>query len=354
MTWKGRKYADWIVLMALLVAVELFKLFPSAVEQFYSRGIYPYWSKFQRILFGWIPFSVGDLILYSGSVLGLILLIRQFRRKGVRTFKIVVKALLWIYLVFQLSWGLNYSRLGMSSQLNLSVEKYSREELDSLVLALHHRLWAVSKDSTHIFQFHGIDRRHLKESIHQQYKAVESKFPWLSVQPMSLKQNLPGKWQGYSGYAGYINPFTGEAQVNFHGPAFTLPFTIAHEMAHQAGFGNEREANLAAWLVLKESEEPAHQYSTYYSLFHYAVRELALSDSARANLFYRNVPEIVKESRREIWLFQQQYENPFQPILDQTYAIYLRSNNQPEGLGSYDRVNAWLIAYAHRFGWSKL
>ena len=46
------------------------------------------------------------------------------------------------------------------------------------------------------------------------------------------------------GYAGYLNPFTLEAQVNMLGcQKSTYPITIAHEMAHQLGYAAENEAN---------------------------------------------------------------------------------------------------------------
>ena len=47
-----------IVLMGLLAIVERY---PVGVELYYSRGVYPFIEYFNKFLFGWIPFSVGDL-----------------------------------------------------------------------------------------------------------------------------------------------------------------------------------------------------------------------------------------------------------------------------------------------------
>ena len=45
------------ILLMKLVAEE-----PAFIEHNYSNGIYPTISSFFRIILGWIPFSVGDLL----------------------------------------------------------------------------------------------------------------------------------------------------------------------------------------------------------------------------------------------------------------------------------------------------
>ena len=39
----------------------LLRNFPEFVERYYSQGIYPFLSALLRYVFGWIPFSVGDV-----------------------------------------------------------------------------------------------------------------------------------------------------------------------------------------------------------------------------------------------------------------------------------------------------
>ena len=56
---------------------------------------------------------------------------------------------------------------------------------------------------------------------------------------------VPAKWTRFPalfsalGIAGLYFPFTGEAIVNGDDLPDTLPFTICHELAHQAGFARE-------------------------------------------------------------------------------------------------------------------
>ena len=54
---------------------------PDWVERWYSQGLYTRISGFFRMLYGWVPFSVGDLLYFALGVVGLGYLIRHRRRR---------------------------------------------------------------------------------------------------------------------------------------------------------------------------------------------------------------------------------------------------------------------------------
>ena len=59
-----------VLLVVQWLVIQLISKSPDFVENYYSTGIYPYISRFFRFLFGWIPFSFGDVIYIVLSVLG--------------------------------------------------------------------------------------------------------------------------------------------------------------------------------------------------------------------------------------------------------------------------------------------
>src|SRR5215204_3545190 len=130
-----------LVLIGLTVFVKLLSLNEAWVEKYYTYGFYPYVSRVLRLFFGWVPFSIGDL-LYTAAVVYLFLkavkytkiLARRTEKKflGWVLIKKILHLALWIYLFFNIFWGLNYNRLGISSQLKLDVAEYSIESLDTL------------------------------------------------------------------------------------------------------------------------------------------------------------------------------------------------------------------------------
>jgi hypothetical protein len=356
-----KRKITWACLIVLAVSIKVFGFFPAAVERYYSGGLYPVIARIQRLLFGWIPFSIGDL-LYLAVVLFLIWRlvrsIRMFWRREVpkgwwRRFagRIVLVAL-WVYVVFNLLWGLNYDRLGIAgSELfhHREVRRYTTADLVDLttvivseVNELHDRA-VVSRPPLEDFGY-------LREGAIGAYDSLCLKDRVFAYRSPSVKPSL-FSWPGaYIGFAGYYNPFTGEAQVNVMDPLFTLPYTTCHEMGHQLGYAKESEANFSGFLAAMNSPDPAFQYSVYLDLYMYAARELYLRDSTILRRFRSAVSPGVREDIRAIQQFNRRYANPVEPLIWKAYGRYLRANRQPQGIVTYSEVLAWLIDYMKSYG----
>src|ERR1700735_5410389 len=80
-----RRKITWVCLVVLAAVIKVFSYYPAAVEKYYSRGVYLFTARLQRFLFGWLPFSVGDILYFAAAVIilyRLIRLIRQLVRGG--------------------------------------------------------------------------------------------------------------------------------------------------------------------------------------------------------------------------------------------------------------------------------
>ena len=84
--------------MLLAATIKIVSFYPSVVERYFSKGIYPVFARLQRMLFGWIPFSIGD-VLYLGVIV--LLLWRLVRL--VRALICMVQARSRKYIAFQQS-----------------------------------------------------------------------------------------------------------------------------------------------------------------------------------------------------------------------------------------------------------
>ena len=186
--------------------------------------------------------------------------------------------------------------------------------------------------------------------VKESYSAIDSIYPFLKYKGQSLKPSLWGWLGNYVGFAGYYNPFTGEAQVNTSMPKFLLPYTACHEVAHQLGYAKEMEANFVGYLAASASKDRRFQYSVYLDLFLYSNRNLFGIDSVSAKSFAKQLRPEIKTDLKEWRDFSRRHQSPMEPIIRWIYGKYLENNQQPQGELSYDEVTSFLIAYYNKFG----
>ena len=347
----------WIVLAGLAVAIKIFSFFPELVERIYSTGIFPVIAQTLRTLTGWIPFSIGD-ILYTLAGLYMLRKIYIFSRLAVNKqftrkiwIGIIQKAVfvfLVIYVLFNSLWGLNYNRIPMAKQVGLSLAPYSTQNLEVVVNALVNQLNSFdSTDKTSRQQLD--DNKLLFHEAVQTYVLAKDQYPLLKYTAVSVKPSIFSYAGNYIGFTGYYNPFSGEAQTNTTVPAFVLPFTTCHEIGHQLGYAKENEANFAGFLSARLSADPAFRYSVYFDMYSYVMSEMYKRDSVRARGFNEQLHNNVKEDYKTIRAFYRRYQNPFGNVIWKLYAHYLRANQQPSGLDSYNEVVAMLVAFYRKY-----
>ena len=355
---KLMKTWSWVLLILFVILIKFSSLYPGFIEKYYSNGLYPIISKIQRFLFGWIPFSIGDLI-YGFFIIVLLVKTWQlifiiFRRKFNRQYllaglKQIIFFFLFVYVFFYLFWGLNYSRRSIASQLDLKMTAYSKAELDTLATVLEDRLNYYADFATQERDSFYKKRNLFRESSFA-FKLAREQYPFLNYQPRSIKPSLFSYAGNILGFQGYYNPFSGEGQVNTTVPVFIQPFVTCHEIGHQVGFGKENEANFAGFLACRLHPSPVFRYSVYFDLFNYAITELRRTDSVKAKQLLENLHPQVKKDREELKRFFKKYENPLEPIIMWGYDQYLVANNQPAGKKTYSEVIGFLIAYQRKFG----
>lgn len=349
-----------ISLLVLALLIKLFSLNEQWVESWYTYGFYPYISRLMRILLGWIPFSVGD-ILYVAAFVFLILktwkLLQLLARRQVKEylswihFRKYLKLVLWIYIIFNVSWGLNYNRQGIAHQLRLNVQPYTIRDLTRITEILQYKLndYAERTDSVKRLELNQSSKLFQKGiSI---YKSTFYTYPWLQYNSPSIKPSLFSSMGHYFGFSGYINPFTGEAQMNVEEPVFLKPFVLNHEIAHQLGYGKENEASFVSYLVTKNITDIDFNYSVYYELFFNAVYECrANGDTTTIRKLRESLHPRVKMDKADEISFRLKRKNAVQPYVTDFYSNYLKMNNQPKGMATYNQVIAWLIAYWKKYG----
>jgi hypothetical protein len=354
---------SWVLLILLTILIKWASWYPGWVETNYSRGIYPVISRIQRFLFGWIPFSVGDLfygflilvILFKTFQLTRAIVKKRFNRQYFKAgLQQVIFFLLFIYVFFNLFWGLNYNRQGIARQLALVAKPYSIQDLDTLASVIQSRVNEYAQNVSEVQRDSFDKKRILFRSAVEAYQSASKQFPFLHYSGRSVKPSLYSYLGNYFGFQGYYNPFSGEAQVNTTVPRFLEPYVTTHEIAHQLGYGKENEANFVGFLACRSYESPVFRYSVYFDMYNYTLGEIVRRDTAMARAYQSKLHPQVKKDQQEFRDFYRRYKNPIEPIIMWGYGQFLKANNQPAGKRSYNEVVGWLIAYYKKFGTAAL
>ena len=327
------------------MTLHLCTYFPEQVESIYGGYLYPVWGRLLRSLTGMIPISIGD-ILYATALFILIRwLIRWRDLPGMLVRAITISC--WIYLIFQLNWGLNYSRPSVDRRLGIITSPSDTAHLPALTARLLERTnaYATVRHSALKPSFD-----HLMKAAAKGYAVISGQGNFPVPASVSVKGSMFGVIGNYIGYSGYFNPFTGEAQLNEAVPYVLHPFVIAHEIGHQLGFAREEEANLTGFLAARASEDSLMRYSAYFDMFLYANAALSQSDSAAARRHLNELSPAARKDLQELRSFRLRYRTWLEDLTDWWYDHYLKMNGQEEGWRSYGLVVRSLLSLYAKAG----
>lgn len=325
------------------------------VERYYSNGIFPKIRQGFQFLFNYIPFNVGD-VLYIAIIVLLVIGIyrfilyltrKQFRNTGLLFLAFILQLEIAIA-IFYVAWALNYFRQPAQERLDLQTYEYNASDLIAVTSIL------IDSANQSRASLKASDFRVEKQQIvDPAIKAIVglSTFdpPLIAIRPFA-KSSLLSPLLNYIGTSGYYNPFTGEAQFNSLMPVFTQPFVACHEMAHQMGFGAEDEANFAAFIAGKSSDNNLLRYSTYYLASQEFMNEVWRTDSTAFRQMKNKIsPAVIRdlEIEREYWT---KYQGGAARLSSIFYDNYLKANKQPEGLKTYNRMIKLSMAYYKKKG----
>lgn len=298
--------------------------------------------EFHQYIFSWIPFSFGDIFyLFLGGYLVYIIQL-SFRKTKIAIRKALVLLNIF-YFVYQLFWGLLYFQPPIIR--NLEKTNPTIEELKQLTTQFVNRCnqdrTQVKDDRNGNFTIENIEK--IKTEL-----VNSSKVPYFQnlkkSKAISIKKSLFSDAMDYTGILGYYNPFTAEAQYNKNIPAIGLPFTLAHENAHQKGIAREEEASFFAYLEGKNAKNINLKYSTDY----FALKSLMIYLSDKDSLFVKQIFADFSAGLKKDFLaekeFYEKHNGIGNTILSTTNDWFLKSNQQ-DGEVNYSYFTVLLIRH---------
>lgn len=365
--WKGRR---WIVFagrviravgrvagvpLALLLCGVLLQmsaaLLPEQTERLYVRAVYPHIPAALSRVSGRVSFSVGEVLLCAVLATCLILLVRFcvlfYLRRGERARRTLdavrytawsAAGLLWLFL---LTFGLNYQRPLLFDLLGFERRGANAAELEAMGREV------VGRINESYAEAHAADRavpdpEQTAALLNESFDAS----PDLSLLPRG--RYAPPKPLFASGaftrigLSGIFSPFTGEPNYNADMPDFQLPFTMAHEMAHQRGVARESEANFVAYLVCVNSRDPFVRYSGYRNGLG-VLNELYRLEPEKARELVKQLGPGFREDSRRAALFWAKATGA--ALTNRINDLYLRANRVRQGTADYAASTTLIVGY---------
>ncbi|GGH13858.1 DUF3810 domain-containing protein [Mucilaginibacter phyllosphaerae] len=341
-----------LIILGIILAINLLLVFsdhPQMIEKYYSQGFYPVICQILHPAFNWLPFSFGDvayLLVIGYLIYALIRLVslcfkKQFLRAGIFTARIITGVMAGIF-IFYLFWGLNYFRPPAGERLNLRDSTYTKAELQRVTNLLIDSANATRARVT------GADLKQNNDSIYgTAFKAVvklSATSKDFSTYSPRIKPSLLTPLLNYIGTSGYYNPFTGEAQMNYQMPVFNRPFVACHEMSHQMGYGAEDEANFVGFLAATGTTDRLLRYSAYNLAVNEFMHTARYTDTVMFKQLKQRISPAVLADFKTERLYWLSYQNKIDTITSVFYDYFLKANNQPQGLETYNRMVLLVMA----------
>ena len=314
--------------------------------------VYPYVMRtMQTMLAQWsgsVDFVLWQVlaIVFGVLVLASVVLMIILKWNPVQWFGWVLSGVSVVFLLYTVTYGLNYYAGSIAEDIRLEVVEYNTEELTEA--AIYYRDKAnslvaqVGRDANGTAAFSDFD--YLAEQAADGFTALTYDYSYsiFAGCKMPVKKLGWADWYTAQGVTGVTMGITGEAAVNPQIPAMLLPYAMCREMAHRMCIADEVDANFAAFLAAQANSSAEFQYSAYLMAYYYCYNALLSSNTVEATAAATRVNSGLSDA-----LYQDL--TAYSKFFGKTQAQAVTASGVPAGQGvsveNYDDTSDLLVAW---------
>ena len=325
--------------------------------EFYALEVYPVFAETISFFTSKTSVSIAEIIIialvlllvfYTGSMI-----INTLKHRSADFIKSYAANILYaasvLCFLFVLFCGLNYYRYEFTFYSGLEIQESSKEELINLCEVLiddansmRTKLKTGDNNTAEIFDHNYIGTaeraRESFKNISLQYNVLKGDYP--APKPVKLSKAM-----SHMNITGIFFPYTFEANVNVDIPPYQIPSTMLHELVHLRGFMREDEANFISYLAGINSGFDDFAYSSTMLALSYSMNALYREDQDA----YFKLRETYSQDVNNDIIYSSNYWKQFNTkvakISTSINDVYLKANNQQDGVKSYGRMVDLLLAY---------
>ena len=341
-------YISKHLIILFLLLVILLRVVPGGGMWYYTT-FYPVVAKVLSGFSSLFPFSLSDVFYIVGIAYLIaypVVAIVKYRRKKKEVCLHELKVIVWLYIWFNLAWGINYMAPDFYHRTGIKPAKYDSQKLKAFA-----NDYLVKLNESYC-KINTIDEAKISRETVNAYKALSRKAGIHAPFCNSPKAKTMLLTPLYSkvGVLGSMGPFWSEFTLNGDLLPYEYANCWAHEYAHSLGIAREGEATFYAYLACTSSNDKAIRFSGYMSVLPYILRELYLTDEKAGEAFVAALRPEIKQlysEHRAYW--QAKYSRIIGGIQNFLLDSYLKSNNVTAGIHSYSEVVGLMISAKQSF-----
>ncbi len=343
-------YAYFLLSLALFVVCVCSPAFADGFNRTVSAAIRAVLS----YLTGWIPFSLAEYLLLLSPLL-LFLIVRFSMKRFSASWREVgrfclalVSVLALVGAIFLSSFAPAYHTSTLDKKLELEKREVSADELyqtaEILLVAMEKELSDISfATSGFSVMPYGLDE--MNDLLMHAFANASDEYDFLPRLQSRTKPVMLSDAMSYTHITGVYSFFTGEANLNVAFPDYTLPYTAAHELAHQRGIAREDEANFMAFLVCIASDDAYIRYCGYRNLYDHVISALYEASPDYYAAAMQNAPRAVTREMVAYSRFFDKYRDAAVADVSETVNNTFLTIQGTEGTKSYGMVVDLAVAY---------
>ncbi len=210
----------------------------------------------------------------------------------------ILSVALVILILFVWGFGTGYHGTTLDYKLGLDKQAVSEDDLYELTVLLTEKVNSFTESVEYLdtdFSSMPYSRGEMNDMLLAAYEKVSDTYTFIPRMYSRVKPVMMSELMSYTHITGVYSFFTGEANINIAFPDYTIPYTAAHELAHQRGISREDEANFVAFLVCSASDDVYIQYSGYLNMLEYVTSAYARAVNANTCYDFEKFSEMMVE-----------------------------------------------------------
>ncbi len=331
----------------------LFVIFPSFADLF-NKYISPIPRAILAALTGWIPFSLAEYLLLLIPVIIIIIVgigVKHYAEswRNVGVFCLIILSLAaYIFSTFTIAFVPAYRGSRLDVKMGLDKDEVSAQELLYTSILLANMVTAEAENvklDANGASVMPYGYGELNDHLMAAYDKACAKYDFIQPMNSRVKRIMLSEPMTYTHISGVYTFFTGEANINTNFPDYSLPYTAAHELAHQRGIAREDEANFVAFLVCSESDNSYLRYSAYLNLFEHVSNALYTANPEYYKAVYTLLPREARSELAAYSKFFDKYRDSAASNISGAVNDTFLTINGTEGTKSYGMVVDLAVAY---------